>query len=702
MRRGHRTAALRLLPVLAVVLLAGAHPGTPGAVAEEPDGALFARDVIALFDGKDEEDLTDIQQPIWSMLQMPLNHLGLRVLSHDIRKGPPPEAWLTSARAVVTWFRAGYACPPWLWPWLEKQVPAHGLRVVHFQDFGCLAHTEADRVRLDAWLRRFGMAWRNDFVGRRMRIETRLLSESACALEADPRRYAVHHGPTSTSTANKVWVETRDRSDPEDVRAPVVSGSWGGIALSPWTVIPGGQGGNRRWHLDPFLFFRAALAMDGVPAPHPSVLNGRRMFIFHVDGDGFESISTVRLNTPAAKVFLDEILDVYKLPATVSIIVGSLTRDFAVEEPTDGMKLAAEILNRPYVEAGSHGVLHPYQWNAAWAPGRPPVATLPYKQLANYDYSPVAEVRDSIRFINERLLKGGKRCRVMQWTGDCIPPAEAILECARQDAININGGTFRWDAMYNSVGYVSPWVRALGDAIQVCAGAANENEFPGYFTTNPSSFGHIDATIERTGRKRILKPANIYVHYYSAETKARLATLKRLLDRWALRERTAPVFASTYVRSVLGARTAVLRRTKAGWSIREMGACRTLRIDEETRSVDFLRSTGILGARRIGTSLYIHLAAAEADLVLAPSPIASPYLIEANHTIERPKLTARSITLVSSALVDRILVFGGFPPGASLSVAVGSKRTNHPADAKGRFELRLPPGEPTRIEVRGP
>jgi hypothetical protein len=678
------------------------NPRARRACAEEGDELLFARDVIALYDGKGEEDLTDIQQPVWSMLQMPLNHLGLRVHSHDIRDGPPPEAWLKQARAVVTWFRSGFECPAWLWPWLEKQVPAHALRVVHFQDFGCLAHTAADRTRLDAWLRRFGMAWRDEFVGRRMRIETKLLSEASCALEADPRRYAVHQGPTTTTAANQIWVETRDRSNPDDVRTPVVTGTWGGVALAPWTVLPGGQAGTRRWHLDPFLFFRTALAMDGVPAPHPSVLNGRRMFVLHVDGDGFESVSTARLNTPAAKVFLDEILDVYKLPATVSIIVGSLTRDFDIAQPTDAMKLAAEILNRPYVEAGSHGVLHPYQWSAAWAPGRPPVATLPYKQMANYDYSPVAEVRDSIRFINERLLEDGKRCRIMQWTGDCIPPAEAILECARHDAVNINGGTFRWDEVHNSVGYVSPWVRALGDAVQVCAGAANENEFPGYFTTNPGSYGHIDTTIERTGQKRILKPANVYVHFYSAETRPRLDTLKRLLDRWARRERTAPVYASTYVTSVLGARSATIRRTSDGWAVRDMGACRTLRIDEEDRGVDFTRSSGVIGARRIGPSLYIHLDASEASVVLAASPPASPHLVEANHAVSRVKLTPRSITLVSETLVERVLVLGGFPAEQTVHLTIGGKREDQKADGTGRVEVRLPPGADVRIEATGP
>ncbi len=702
MRRGHSGTVLRIVPVLLLALLAAATGHGPSAGAAESDRNLVRREIIALFDGQDQEDVPDDQRPIWSLLQLPLNHLGLRVRTHDIRLGPPPVAWLPTARAVLTWFRPGLEAPPWLWPWLEKHVPAAKLRVVHFQHLGCLATGAEDRERLQRWLGRFGLEWRAGFVNRRMRIETTLESEATCAMEADPRRYALHQGPANTSKDNRVWVQTRDRSNPTDVRSPVVTGPWGGVALAPWTVRSGLTPGGRRWHLDPFAFLRTALGMERIPAPHPSVLNGRRMFMLHVDGDGFESISTARLNTPAAKVFLDEILDVYRLPATVSIIVASLTKDLRVAEATDSMRLATEILNRPYVEAASHGVLHPYRWAAPWAPGRPPLSTLPYKSLQHYDYSPVAEVRDSVEFINDRLLRDGKRCQVMLWTGDCLPPREAILECARHDCLNLNGGTFRWDDAHSSVGYVSPWVREVGGAVQVCAGAANENEFPGYFTTNPGAFAHIGATIERTGRGRILKPANVYVHFYSAETKPRLDTLKALLERWVRREPTAPVHASAYAAAVISARSVQVHRTKGGWSVRGMGTCPTLRIDDEARHVDFQRSSGVLGARRIGGSLYIHLAAPDAEIRLAPAPPARPHLVEANHAVREGALAERSVALVSQAHVERVLVFGGFPPSSTLKVVRGDVTSKQTADERGRVSLRLPAGGPERVEVRLP
>ena len=66
-----------------------------------------------------------------------------------------------------------------------------------------------------------------------------------------------------------------------------------------------------------------ALGMRGVPAPEPSVLFGRRMFLLHVDGDGFESISTVAIDSgsgkSSAEVFRERVVGRFKIPMTISV-----------------------------------------------------------------------------------------------------------------------------------------------------------------------------------------------------------------------------------------------------------------------------------------------------------------------------------------------------------------------------------------------
>ena len=52
----------------------------------------------------------------------------------------------------------------------------------------------------------------------------------------------------------------------------------------------------------------------------------------------------------------------------MSIIVASLSPELAPEKPTKRMEIAKQIFALPYVEAASHGTLHPYEWNEPWGP----------------------------------------------------------------------------------------------------------------------------------------------------------------------------------------------------------------------------------------------------------------------------------------------------------------------------------------------
>ncbi len=678
------------------------------ATAREPvhHDRPLRRAVLALHDSQGERRDLDTEDPAHRLLELPLNHLGMVVRRHDIRKGPPPDDVLTGLRAVITYFHdTGASAPEWLWPWLEKTRQEHAIRVIHFGHFGPLLRPRADRydpARVTRWLKGFGLQYDDLFLPGPMGIKVEYRDRRLCAYEANARMRTSHHGPRNVDPQNRVWVTTRPTKNPEDARTPVVTGSWGAIALDPWTITAGGGSGNRRWHLDPLMFFREALGLEHVPAPQPAVLNGRRMLFLQVGGSGFESISTVQRNTPNAQVFLNRIIEEYELPFTVGVVVASLTDDYAISEPTPEMLLAQRILNHPRVEAASHTVLQPLRWNAPLLPDSPPRSVVRYPPIRNYEYSPVAEVRESLRFINERLLLKGKRCRLMLWSGLAVPPPEAVEESARLAVGNLNGGIYRWDASADSIGYVSPWARRVGDRVQVYAGAPNENAYDGFFDTMPQAYGHVGTTLERTGRHGILKPVHINVHFYSAENAARLATLEKVIQRWAVEEPTAPVFASTYVKAV---RDALLRahivRKPQGWAFRFFGACRTVRIDGETRSVDWARSRGLLGQRRMRGALYLHLAASDAEVVLANDPPPQPHVEQANHILEGAVLEPDRIAVSSSALTPRRIVFAGFAPRAKAILSLDGETQAVQADGHGRIELQLPSGE-DRVEVRLP
>jgi len=657
--------------------------------AETPE----PRHVIALVPGTTPDP--SFEDAVHEQLEMPLNYLGIVVRRHMIGNGPPPKAWFDGARAVLTYFDADVKLPDWYWPWLEQEVATRNLRVVHFGELEPMS--ESDPERTAKWLSRFGLDFEPSFQRGPIGIEVEFFDEKACAFEADPRFQANHRGPRSIDKRNRIWVRTRYDGDE---RHPVVTGPWGGIALDPWTLRQGTLDQDRRWYIDPFRFLRDALGLERVPAAHPAVLNGRRMWFLQVDGDGFESLSTVEANAWSAKVMRDRVFTKHALPYTVSIIVRSLTDDYKVQSPTRKMVLAREILNLPQVEAASHGVLHTLRWQEDLKPDSPPHLIVWYRGLKNFKYNQINEVAQSIRFINERLMEPGKRCDVMLWTGEANPLEDAIRTSREAGSLNVNGGVFRWDAWQDSVGFVTPWGRKVGKELQVYAGAANENDFEGFYDKMPSAFAHIDTTIERTGNPRILKPANIYCHFYSAERPPRLKALQGLIERWTKKEPTAPVFASTYAKAVISAvRTARTYRTKSGWRFKNYGDCRTVRIDKEPRDVDFSRSTGVLGTKRIRESLYIHLSASDAEIVLKKNPPAHPHIEEANCLLDDAKLTRNGVAVTATAHNPRLIVFAGFAPESKVTVQVGDNTLERTTDKAGRLRLKLKNPGTTRIVV---
>jgi hypothetical protein len=654
------------------------------------------RYVIALVPGAKPD--IHLENPVHEILETPINHLGLLVRHHYIQSGPPPADVLDGACAVLTWFGADTKDAAWLWPWLEDEVAPKKLRVIHFGDYGPL---QKDGPRLERWLARFGLQHQTFQKAGPYGIKVEVRDAKLCALEEDPRLRSVHAGPRSTGKNNRPWITTTDRSDRKSICHPVVTGPWGAVALNPWTVRSGGKNQDRRWHLDPFPFFREALGMERVPAPHPAVLNGRRMWFLQVDGDGFESLTSIKSDVYAAQVMKEDVFERYALPYTVSIVCRSLTPDLKIAKPTAAMKLAREIFRLPNVEPASHGVLHTLEWQQELKSDSAPKTVMWYPSMKNYQYGQVAEVRDSIRFINERLTDRPNRCFVMLWTGHANPFEDAVQAAYDAGCINLNGGVFRWDPWHDSVGFVSPWSRRVGKALQIYAGAANENDFDGFFDTMPGSFGHIDITIERTGSPRILKPADIYIHFYSAEKRARLLPTHDLIQRWALKEPTAPVFASTYANAVKSAvDTARIIRTEIGWRFEDFGHCRSVRFEHETREIALTQSKGVLGTRRVGHRLWIHLARPNAEIVFAVDPPRRPHVEEANCILEDADIGARRIAVTATAHNPRLIVFAGLPPSKDVGLRIDDLEARRRTDAEGRLTVRLEQPGRTRVVVQ--
>lgn len=644
-------------------------------------------------------ELAHVDLP-FTLLQMPLNYHGIRLVEHALSDGELPDVDPARVRAVGTWLAANDELPDWVWPWLQRQPSS--VRVLHLGSLQPLARGD-DGQRLRVHLRRFGLDYDDQVVADPSRIKVTLPLPELYPFESKPVYSRLHLGPWSTDPGNTAWVTTQDVRNPRRKRVPVVTGSWGGIGLQPWFVRIGGVEMDRRWYADPFAFCRQALGLNGVPVADPSVLNGRRMFLLHVDGDGFESTSTVQPDSNCGEVFRDRIVDVWQVPMTISYIVASLTGEMQPANATARMRVARQIAERAWVELASHSVLHPLNWRRQLHPRSLPRSVVWYRELPGYEHDMVAEVRTSIAFIDQWLAPPGKSCRVMLWSGAANPSSDVIRAVSEAGCVNLNGGLFRCDTLHDSIGFVSPWGRRIGDQWQTFVGAPNENVYPGFFTTMPGAFGHVTQTIERTGGQRILKPANVYCHFYSAEHPVRLVALEQLLKRWIDQEETVPVFASTYAQAVEDAQfSCEVLRTADGFRWRGFEHCRTLRIDGVSDAIDWQNSRGLLGKRQLGDRLFLHLAANDGEIAFADGAAAWLHIEQADCELTRVRVASRQLRFEAQGFRARRVVIAGAHPGASLKVAFDGKERLITCDPDGRYELVLPGAGTSEVRVWRP
>ncbi len=681
-------------PALAVLLSA---VGAAGQAVDDGAAREVARHVLILTDTARDDAAKGELDAGRDFLQLPLEHLGMVCRVHDLRHGEPADLDPLVTRGVIVALHGQEAAPAWTWPWLVRQR-ARGIgRFVHFDGVEPLLGDDPGPLR--EWLQGFGLAWEQGHLTDPLRVAVRFRSEAECCHEGPPVRRE-HLGPRSEDPRNVVWTTTIDRDRPADVRHPVVTGPWGGLLLTPYALTMGTGVGDRRWHVDPFVFLREALGLRSVPAPDPCVEQGRRRFLLHVDGDGFESVSVARPGQESCGVvFRDEVIRRFRLPMTISIIVAGLTDDLAGEVVTERMAEARTIFALPWVEAASHAVLHPMDWRRQLHPRSPPRSVVWYPGIANYRHDMPGEVRESVRFIERRLLPAGGRCAVMLWSGMANPDAATLRACAELGIWNVNGGVYRWDRQQASVGYVAPWSREVDGQLQVHCGAANENVFDGFYDDLPGAFRHVDQTIENTGRGRILKPANVYAHFYSAENPGRLRALLWLIEKWAVQAETIAVPASAWARAVVAARRCRITEVEDGFALLGFAGCRTLRLDDEPRDVDWARSTGVVGARRLQGSLYVQLAGDTATLRLGSGARPWPHVEQASVVLDDVAIDQGGVRFGWRSFAAGSVVLAGFPPGAKLVRTLDGVDADVVGDGDGRLTLPLAEGE-HRLEVR--
>jgi hypothetical protein len=676
------------------------------------------------------------------MAEMPLNHLGLVVRYHDIRRGPPSVEALEGVRGVMTWFPAETLPDPRGYlRWLDA-VAGRGIPLVVLGATGAFADEQGWRLPLDEVNRttsRFGWrvepGWTSTTYNARYVTQDRQL----VGFERSLPSVVPPYGRVLRSSADaRVALSVEVSGRPSTRSDLIIVGRRGAFVAPGFIYFSDLSTGRefRQWYVNPFELFRQVFDTDPLPKPDTTTLSGRRLYYSHVDGDGWRNLTQIEpyrtRYVTAARVVLEEIVKkVTDLPVTIGPVVGDL--DPAWHGSAESLAVAKELFGAPQVEAGIHTYSHPFYWSFFSSPRRAAdekafasgedepsggtdlLLTPGRAKPRMYDTRPFSlatEVDDAAAFVNA-LLPAGKRVALLQWSGDTRPFAEAVGRARRQGLANINGGDTRFDREFPSAAWVSALGMRVGDEWQVYASNSNENTYTDLWRDRFYGFAFLSRTVWNTGSPRRLKPFNLYYHMYSGE---RLSSLNAVLANISLARSLslAPVEASRFSRIATGFFTTTLdEEGHRVWRVRDRGALQTLRFDAaEVTGVDFGRSRGVVGQRHELGGLYVALDEQDPSPLVALKSIAPasleprepvPYLVEARWRVFDVVRDANSVRFVAQ----------GFGPGEFTwrwperrEVAVrwhassgreGTGRAEHTRD--GLLAVRLPQLTNERVEI---
>ncbi|MDE2293077.1 MAG: hypothetical protein KGL53_13430, partial [Elusimicrobia bacterium] len=473
-----------------------------------------------------------------------LNWLGLDLEYVDADATLPSPASLEDARGVLVWSRTTeeFRDPRPVCRWLGGAMNA-GLKVVllgqiGFQRRGASGPGGLDPECVDV-LRSLGATYKALRAVGPLDVKTLLQDPRMLGFERKP-------DPTETGTLPLVglsagatpYVRLELDDDPNTVTAPVAVSPRGGLALNPFLLYSDTELSPVRyaWVVDPFAFFARAFALEGLPRPDPTTLNGLRLFMSHVDGDGFFNVSELDRHKVSGEVFTERFLAKRPdTPFTVSLIAGYF--DLALYQDRATLALERAALVRPNVEPASHGYAHPFVWRT-----RKLALTIP-----GYSFDREKETVGSARLIERTLLPPGEKVGLYLWTGDCLPGAQDIAAVRAGGLLDLNGGGGFFDKSHPSVANLLPLSRQADGERQIYAPDNNEDVYTNLWTGPYYGFRDVIETFQNSGEPRRLKPVDVYVHYYSAERYAGVRALDEVYD-WARRRPLNPQFTSVYAR----------------------------------------------------------------------------------------------------------------------------------------------------------
>tara|TARA_R110000868_G_scaffold136049_5_gene348808 strand:- start:3790 stop:5841 length:2052 start_codon:yes stop_codon:yes gene_type:complete len=417
-----------------------------------------------------------------------------------------------------------------------------------------------------------------------------------------------------------------------------------------------------QWRVNPFMLMEWLVGDTNQPQPDTTTINGKRIYYGHVDGDAYINISDIDRTSISGKILLDQILEKYKLPTTISFVIAEI--DLKLMGKTNYLETAKEIASKDYVELASHTYFHPLSWavnpsqhdidayldDPSKYKGGPILAYKPKDNKLLYE----REIKSSLDYINQKIAPKGKESKLLLWSGSCEPPYEALQVIKKYGFLNMNGGDSRFDKDFPSYSHLLPLYRQVGDLIQYYSSNTNEIPYTSNWTGPFSGFSKVIETFENTESPRRMKPINIYYHFYSAEKRSSLNALDAVY-KWVANQDVFPVFTSYYPPIIDGFRkSSIVKTGDFSYLLKDYGKLKTFRIDNLNFNPDYEKSKNIIGHRLINNSLYVFLGPAEqAELFLTKKKVRSIYLRWADYSFTKFDLSKDSLAVAGKSLMNK-------------------------------------------------
>ncbi len=704
-------------------------------VAGTAYGAVMPRTILALYDSSEEFNPGADDNLIHNNAEMVLNYLGLKLRYHDMASGLPDEKSMSGVYGILSWFTdESMPAAEDYCRWASVQI-AKGKRFVILGNPGASRDSSTQRDipegTLNILLRELGLAYGGDWTDNPFVIDIDFKDSSMVEFERSLKdEVDIYEKIISLNKDNRVYLRLK-RSDIKGSKSDaVVITLNGGFAMSGYVLFIDYNTMQARWRINPFRFFEEAFGLEGQPRFDTTTLFGRRIFYSHIDGDGFRNVSKVKQMYSSGEIIYQDILRVYDLPVTVSFILAEVDPAYWGTEKLK--QTARRILALPHVEAGVHAFTHPLDWERQLVS----LAVKGYSRRRNFLRDPPMEpddaykdalivtatpqeylkreIEEPIQYTNKDLLPAGKRVKIYQWSGNCKPPAEAVDMTRQMGVENINGGDTRFDRLVSSYTGVAPLTRPVNGQIQVYTGNANENIYTQGWTPPFDRFRHVIETFRQTEtpqypRQRPLRvsPVNVYYHFYIAERKEGLVSLKEVYD-YVLTLKTIPVFTSGYAKIVKGFLSGQITQISGrGWKFTQYGHCRTVRFDRTSFFPDLKRSKGVIGFTRWHDFLYVHLDDSdEAVLYLKKDPPQQPYLREASTVIHDYRSLSGEISFTTYGFHHGSYEFANMTPRRRYEIVLnqipGKKKARHlvTADSGGILTFQVPVKGDVRVAIK--